>query len=267
MIEWVPMAELYSFSEKLEDKMGEDKPDYRAFLESDFPLMEKFRELAPGSYRHSQNVANICESIAVELKLNAEFMKVCALYHDVGKMVNPSYFTENQDEDNPHDKLEPKISYQIISRHISDTVAILLNYSFPIEVLKVVNQHHGDTVIKYFFDKSGSKNDIPYRYKCGKTPETDEAAILMIVDSVEATARSLASNGRLETPEERHHLIDETVNRLVDDGQLDSMKIGTLKVIRQILYKELDSSYHKRVSYDNGDEIVGERRNGANGQI
>jgi putative nucleotidyltransferase with HDIG domain len=261
------MAELYSFSEKLEDEMEEDKQRYWDFLEGDFPLMEKFRELAPGSYRHSQNVANICESIAVELKLNPDFMRVCALYHDVGKMINPMYFTENQDDTNPHDELEPKVSYQIISRHLSDTVAILLNYDFPIEVMKAVSQHHGDTVIKYFFDKSKAKNDTAYRYRCSKTPETDEAAILMIVDSVEATARSHASNGRLETAEDRHHMIEDTINRLVDDGQLDSMRIGTLKVIRQILYKEIDSTYHKRVSYDNGDETVGERRNGTNGAI
>lgn len=247
--------------------MEEEKQSYRDFLEGDFPLMEKFRELAPGSYRHSQNVANICESIAVELKLNPDFMRVCALYHDVGKMVNPMYFTENQDEENPHDKLEPKVSYQIISRHLSDTVAILLNYNFPIEVLKVVSQHHGNTVIKYFFDKSGAQNDTSYRYKCAVTPETDEAAILMIVDSVEATARSLASNGKLETGNDRHHMIDDTINRLVDDGQLDSMKIGTLKVIRQILYKEIDSTYHKRVPYDDGDETIGERRNGVSREI
>jgi len=247
--------------------MEEDKLSYRDFLEGDFPLMEKFRELAPGSYRHSQNVANICESIAVELKMNTDFMRVCALFHDVGKMVNPKFFTENQDEENPHDKLEPRISYQIISRHISDTVAILLNYGFPLEVLKTVNQHHGDTVIKYFFDKSGAKNDTSYRYRCGMKPQTDEASILMIVDSVEATARSLSSNGKLESPEERHAMIDSTVNRLVDDGQLDSMKIGTLKVIRQILYKEIDTIYHKRVSYDNGDETIGERRNGINGDL
>jgi putative nucleotidyltransferase with HDIG domain len=258
------LGEEYLFLTLTGDSIMEDEQrDYRRFLEGDFPLIEKFRELAPGSYKHSQNVANICESIAVELKMDSDFMRVCGLYHDVGKMINPQFFTENQDEENPHDKLEPKISYQIISRHLSDTVAILLNYNFPIEVMKCVSQHHGNTVIKYFFDRSGSQNDTHYRYRCSLTPETDEAAILMIVDSVEATARSYSTNGKLETIEDRHQMIDDTINRLVDDGQLDSMKIGTLKVIRQILYKEIDSSYHKRVSYD--DETVGEVRNGING--
>jgi len=243
----------------------DEQPNYRKFLDGDFPLMEKFRELAPGSYRHSQNVANICESIAVELKLQPDFMRLCALYHDVGKMINPLYFSENQDEENPHDKLEPKISYQIISRHVSDTVTILLNYDFPVEALKVISQHHGDTIIRYFFDKSGSKNETNYRYRCSLKPQTDEAAILMIVDSVEATARSLASNGKLESSEDRRKLIDSTINRLVDDSQLDNMKIGTLKVIRQILYKEIDSIYHKRVIYPDEEETIGEKRNGSNG--
>lgn len=248
-----------------EEQMEEEtRETYKPFLESDFPLLEMFRELAPGSFKHSQNVANICESIAIELKLNVDLLKVSAFYHDVGKMVNPLYFSENQEKDNPHDKLEPWVSYQIISRHVSDTVALLLNYDFPVKVMKIISQHHGDTVLRYFYEQSKAATDELYRYKCTKKPTCDEAAILMIVDSVEATARSQASNGKLENSDEKRRVVDNTINRLVDDSQLDSMKIGTLKTIRKVLYKELESIYHKRVAYEDN-ETIGERRNGING--
>jgi hypothetical protein len=239
--------------------MEDEKQIYKQYLEADHPLLEMFREVAPGSFKHSQNMANIVESIAVELKLNVDLMKTSALYHDVGKMINPKFFSENQENDNPHDKLEPWVSYQIISRHVSDTIAILLNYGFPRKVMKIVSQHHGDTVLRYFYDKSKAGSDEMYRYKCTKKPECDESAILMIVDSVEATAKSLSSNGKLEDSKARRSLVDLTVNRLIDDNQLDSMKIGTLKTIRKVLYKELEAIYHKRVSYE-GDDTIGETR-------
>jgi putative nucleotidyltransferase with HDIG domain len=247
------------------ETMEDEKQIYKQYLEADFPLLEMFREVAPGSYKHSQNVENIVESIAIELKLNVDLMKVSALYHDVGKMINPKYFSENQEKDNPHDSLEPWVSYQIISRHVSDTIAILLNYDFPRKVMKIISQHHGDTVLRYFYDKSKAGSDELYRYKCTKKPECDEAAILMIVDSVEASARSLSSNGKLEDTKSRRSLVDSTVNRLIDDSQLDNMRIGTIKTIRKVLYKELEAIYHKRVSYE-GDETIGETRiNGLNG--
>jgi len=227
----------------------EEQEDYKQYLESDFPLLEKFREIAPGSFKHSQNVADMCELIAKELNLDGNLMKVAGLYHDVGKMINPQMFTENQDEKNPHDKLEPNISYQIISRHIGDSVLILFNYDFPVEIIKMISQHHGNTVIRYFYDRSKSKIEDNYRYKC-KQPETDEAAILMIVDSVEATARSLSTvNGKMESPDKRHAVVDNIIMRLEEDGQLDNIKVGVLKVIRKVLYRELDSLYHRRVAY------------------
>jgi len=232
----------------------EEQENYKQYLESDYPLLEKFRELAPGSFKHSQTVADMCELIAKELGLDGNLMKVAGLYHDVGKMINPQMFSENQDEKNPHDDLEPNISYQIISRHISDSVLILFNYDFPVEVIRMISQHHGNTIIKYFYDRSKSKIEDNYRYKC-KQPETDEAAILMIVDSVEATARSLSTiNGKMESPEKRHIVVDNIIMRLEEDGQLDNIKVGVLKVIRKVLYRELDSLYHRRVAYPEGEE-------------
>lgn len=236
-----------------------DKDEFKKYLEPDFPLLEAFRELAPGSFKHSQTVANMCELIAMDLGLNVDLMKVVGLYHDIGKMNNPKIFSENQEEENPHDKMDPSMSYQVISRHVGDSVLILLNYGFPTELIRIVAQHHGNTVLRYFYDKSNSQIEDNYRYK-GKSPESDEAAILMIVDSVEATARSLSSNGKMDEPNNRKNLVDNTINRLTDDDQLDNIKMGVLKVIRKVLYKELDSMYHRRVSYPEDEETVKDKK-------
>lgn len=227
-----------------------DKSSLKKFLDPTYPLLEKFREVAPGSYKHCQNVANLCESIALELELDVDLLKIAAMYHDIGKIVAARYFSENQDDSNPHDGLDPIVSYQIISRHVGDSVLILLGAEdMPRDVLTIVSQHHGNTVLRPFFKKAKSAVEDHFRYKC-KTPETTEAAILMIVDSVEATARSLFNIGKLKTEKDRKDLISSTIERFVDDDQLDHLQIGILKIIKRILAKELKSIYHKRVIYE-----------------
>jgi len=220
----------------------------KKFFDPKFPLMDKFRELAPGTHKHCQNVANMCESIAVELGLNTDILKCAALYHDIGKMNNPLYFSENQNNgNNPHDSLEPYVSYQIITRHVGDSVLHLLQEKdIPAEVIEIISQHHGDTVLQAFHNKAKSEPEDKYRYKCSKPIET-EALILMIVDSVEATARSLYNSGEENFSDKS---IDGTIDRLMSDCQLDNMKIGTLNITKRLLTKELESIYHKRVSYD-----------------
>lgn len=223
----------------------------KKFFEPAFPLLDKFRELAPGTYKHCQNVSNICESIAIELDLNVDLIKCSALFHDVGKITNPSFFSENQSNGvNPHDNLDPYISYQIITRHVGDSVLYLLQIEdIPQEVIKIVSQHHGNTILNAFYNKcSNDEPEDKYRYKCSK-PTSTEAAILMIVDSIEATSRSIFNSGETEDKFIKE-AINSTIERLVDDGQLDNMKIGTLKVVKKILFKELESIYHKRVTYE-----------------
>jgi len=222
------------------------------FFDPKFPLLDKFRELAPGSYKHCQNVANICEAIGAELNLNTEILRCAALYHDIGKINNPKYFTENQDDDNVHDRLDPFISCQLITRHVGDGVIYLLKIpDMPSSVIEIVSQHHGDTIMQAFFNKSKNKTEDRFRYKCAR-PSSDEALILMIVDSVEATARSLSisekPNNFIKTA------INGTIERLVDDNQLNAMRVGTLKLTKKILIKELEGIYHKRVSYDKEEE-------------
>jgi putative nucleotidyltransferase with HDIG domain len=218
-------------------------------LDSTYPLLQKFREACPGTYKHSQTISNMIEGIALTLGLDVTFMKVAGLYHDIGKMNNPMYFTENQlDGENPHDKLDPWISFQLISRHVSDSMNILLNDSnFPRELIEIVGQHHGDGVVRYFFEKSDSDVEDRFRYKCSK-PQCVESAVLMITDHIEATSRSRFQSGKFDPMD----VIETTINGLIDDGQLDEvyMRLGDLKRIKEALAKELEGSYQKRVDYD-----------------
>ncbi len=223
----------------------------KELLDSSYPLLNKFRDLCPGSYKHSQAVVGMAEGVSIALGIDVTFMKVIALYHDVGKMLNPTYFTENQLEDeDPHEKLDAFISYQIISRHISDTALILLNdENFPRDLIKIASQHHGTSVMRYFFDKSESDIDENFRYK-GDKPKCVESAVLMICDCIEARSRAemQAGSGHMDPKE----IIEDTINYLLSDGQLDEvyMKLGDLKKIKEAIAKELQGIYQKRIDYN-----------------
>jgi len=250
---WGIMIKLKDKIQKGEKLMEEKpKPDYdlKKFLDASYPLLETFRKVAPGTFAHCDNVSDLCEAVGLELGLDTDTMAVIGKYHDIGKMNFPEAFSENQNGGgNIHDKLEPQISYQIITRHMGDTAVILINEKkFPRELIEMILQHHGDTVLSFFYQKSGGSVDDMYRYKC-KKPSTIEAAILMICDSVEATARALYSNGKLETTEQKKGVVNDTINRLMDDLQLDDMAVGQVRKVRKVLFKELENRYHKRVEY------------------
>lgn len=237
-----------------EDTVKEpEQQGLQQLLDSKYPLLQEFREACPGTHKHSQGLAGMVESVALELDLNVDFMKVGAYYHDVGKMFNPKCFTENQLEDEDYHKdLTPVISYQLITRHVSDSVALLLNdHNFPREVVEMISQHHGTTILKYFYSKSKSKDEAKYRYKTTK-PKTVEAMVLMVCDVVEATSRSLSQAGKLDP----NKVINDSIQGLIDDGQLDEVvvKLGDLKKIKHALAKELEGIYQKRVDYEEAKE-------------
>lgn len=223
--------------------------DIKTFLDTTYPLLQKFREACPGTYKHSQNLAAMVEGISLSLSLDVNNMKVAALYHDIGKMFNPKYFTENQlDDENPHDNLHPRMSYNIITRHISDSAIILINEAdFPRNLIEIISQHHGTSVLKYFFDKSGTDVEDNYRYKTSK-PKCVESAVLMICDHIEAKSKALIQANKFDPSD----VIETTINELIDDGQLDDvvMRLGDLKKIKEALAKELEGTYQKRVDYD-----------------
>lgn len=231
----------------------EKKEDLHELLDSSYPLLQKLRDACPGTYKHSQSVVSIIEGVSMALDLDVNFMKVAALYHDIGKMNNPKYFTENQLEDeDPHEGVSAWISSQIISRHVSDSVNILVNDDkFPRKMIEIISQHHGNSVMKYFFTKSGKDVEDLFRYKCS-TPTCIESAVLMICDHIEATSRSLVQSGKYDATA----VIDGTINNLLDDGQLDDvvMRLGDLKKVKEALAKELEGIYQKRVDYDKAEK-------------
>ena len=237
-------------SDEHSQTVDKEKDVLKELLETSYPLLQKFREICPGTYKHSQAIASMVEGIALDLDLDVTFMKVAATYHDIGKMVNPLCFTENQlDDENIHDKLDPKISYQLISRHVADSAFILLHDgNFPEDLIRIATQHHGTSVMKYFFDKSGSDVEDHYRYK-GSKPTCVESAVLMVCDCLEARSRSEAQ--KRQSAFDPRIIIEDTINDLMSDGQLDDvvMRLGDLQKIKDVLAKELQGTYQKRVDY------------------
>jgi len=225
-----------------------EKESLSVILDPNYPLLKTFRERASGTYKHSQNLASMVEGVSMELELDVPFMKAAALYHDVGKMLHPRYYTENQvEEENPHDKIDPFISYLIISRHVSDSALILMqDPNFPRKLIEIACQHHGQSVVKYFFTKSGSEVEDTFRYK-GKKPTCIEAMVLLICDSIEARSRAEVKRETFDPKA----IIDETINELLEDGQLEDvvMRLGDLQKLKTALAKELQGTYQKRVDY------------------
>jgi len=235
-------------------------------IDPKYPVMEKFRDNAPGTYKHSQNVANLVESIALKLNLDIDRMRVSAMYHDIGKLNFPRAFTENQNGTNIHDKLDPEVSYNMITKHVGDSVLTMLQIKeMPREIIEWVSQHHGNTILRYFYEKTREEsepepNPDEWRYKC-PTPNCIESAVLMICDAVEATAKSMASNGKLDTQKRKEDVVMNTIQRLEMDGQLDKVLTGHLRVIKQILILELESLYHSRELYPDDVNIEVEEKN------
>jgi len=230
--------------------------EYKKFLDNDFSLMKKFKEVATGSQKHCEQVAGICDAIINELDSNdidREALRCASLYHDVGKIFNPNYFSENQDENNPHDDLDPFISYQIITRHVSDSVALLSQYGFPQNVRDIVSQHHGNSLMKHFFDASEIEDESQFCYKWSP-PQSIEASILMLVDIVESSARSAWNNNKLNTNESKQELVNRTIDRLMESEQIDKLTVGVYRVVRKILPEQLKTIFQKRVEYITKDE-------------
>jgi putative nucleotidyltransferase with HDIG domain len=234
--------------------MSEEIFTIKNILDPKFPLLETFRTSAPGSHKHSQNVASLCEAVALELELDTDLMKAAGLYHDVGKMNSSDLFSENQTGKNPHDDLQPEISYHLITRHVGDTTLMLLqipDFEEKVKLMQIVSQHHGNSVLRFFYQKAKPVEEDLFRYRC-LPPQTIEAAVLMICDSVEATARALDSNDSLEETKDRRSVVNVTVERLTNDKQLEEIKVGEIRRIKSVLFKEMENMYHKREVY--GDE-------------
>ena len=215
------------------------------------PLLKKLLTEAPGTYHHSVMVANLAETACESIGANGLLARVGCYYHDVGKTVRPRYFIENQmNAGNPHDHLPPERSRDIIIDHAADGAEMLRKYKLPKEFIDIAEQHHGTTLLKYFYYKASEENEEidedSYRYP-GPKPQTKETAVMGIADSVEAAVRSMKS----PTTDEIKKLVDNIVKDRLQDGQFNECDI-TLKeldIVKKTLCETLNGIFHSRIEY------------------
>ncbi len=221
------------------------------------PLLKKLLLEAPGTYHHSIIVGNLSESAVDAIGGNSLLARVGAFYHDIGKTARPYFFKENQlSSDNPHDRLTPALSSNIILEHVKYGVELAQKYKLPSEIVDFINQHHGDTLVAYFYHKAknaegeSAVEEANYRYS-GPKPQTKETAVVMMADSVEAAVRSISS----PTKEKIEEVIEKIIVGKLNDGQLEECNI-TLKELNQIkkvFLKVILSIFHERIEYPNID--------------
>ena len=218
------------------------------------PLIRRLILEASGTYHHSIIVANLAEAAADAIGANGLLARVGAYYHDVGKLKRPLYFKENQMGDNPHDRTDPLVSTAILTAHPRDGVALAQKERMPQAILDIIEQHHGDTPVIYFYDRArklyGDENTHveDFRY-AGPKPQTAEAAIVMLADTVEAAVRSMQE----PTTEKMNALIHKLVRAKMDDGQLDEspLTMRDLERVCQAFMTVLNGAFHERVEYPN----------------
>ncbi|MFD2046100.1 HD family phosphohydrolase [Ornithinibacillus salinisoli] len=215
------------------------------------PLLKKILTESPGTYHHSIMVANISETACEAIGANGLLARVGAYYHDIGKTVRPHYFIENQLAiKNPHDVISPKQSAEIIIHHPYDGAEMLKKHKLPKEIIDIAMQHHGTTLLKYFYYKEKDTNkkvkEADYRYP-GPKPQTKEAAIICICDSVEAAVRSLKE----PTEEKIDEIVASIVNDRLMDGQLDEcpLTLKEVKIIHRTICETLKGIFHSRIQY------------------
>lgn len=216
------------------------------------PLLRQLSEVAPGTFQHSLNVATLATEAVEEIGGDARLMRAGALYHDIGKMRNPTYFTENQGSTNPHDRLDYDESARIIIKHVTDGIEIAEKNKLPQVLIDFIRTHHGLGMTRYFYIKY--KNEHPdqmideslFRYP-GPNPFTLEQGVLMLADAVEASSRSLkVINEKIISDH-----IDKIVDGIVKEGLLKNTPltfkdIGTIKFV---FNEKLRNMYHSRIDY------------------
>lgn len=217
------------------------------------PLLKELMMKAPGTYNHSIIMGNIAETAAEAIGANPLMARTGAYYHDIGKLNRPDYFIENQFHiKNPHDRLTPGLSRLAITAHVKDGVALAQAEGLPPEIVAIIKEHHGTTVLSYFYhkakqsDRSGRIDEETYRY-AGQKPSTREAAIIMLADSVEAAVRSLAS----PTMRNIKTVIRDIFDQRLRDGQLgdSNMTFSDMEKVRQVFEKCLQGFGSRRIAY------------------
>lgn len=223
------------------------------------PLLQELVRRAPGTYNHSINVASLAEAAAEAVEARGLLVRVGAYFHDIGKMAKPDYFVENQlPGSNRHDTLVPAMSTLIIIAHIKDGADLAMQHHLPQAIIDFIEQHHGTTLVEYFYrrateqsdpDANGNGNEVhesAFRYP-GPKPQTIEAAVLMLADSVESASRTLVE----PTPARIESIVEKIAMHKLLDGQFDEcdLTLEQLRTIQDSLVKSLTAVYHGRVKY------------------
>jgi putative nucleotidyltransferase with HDIG domain len=218
------------------------------------PILRRLFTSAPGTYSHSIMVANLAEAACLDIGANPLLARVGAYYHDLGKMENPDYFVENQTDYNRHDDMAPRLSATVIRSHVKLGVEKARQLGLPQEVVDIVSEHHGNSLITWFYDKALkqedsskatiSKEDFSYP---GDPPHSRESAIVMLADVAEAAVRTLEkpTAGKIEK------FIQELIGRKVEHNQLaqSELTFRDLEVIKNAFVRVLAGYYHSRIEY------------------
>ena len=215
------------------------------------PLIKRLMAEAPGTYYHSILVGNLAEAAADAIGADALLVRVASYYHDIGKLERPAYFTENQEPgNNPHDKLTPTLSTLIIVSHVKDGVEMAKEYGLPQDVVNIIAEHHGNSVMKYFYNKAKERGDEvtpeDFAYPFPK-PQTRESAVVMMADCIQAAMQSLSPMTKGETAAQIHDLIKERLN----DGQFEEcdLTFKDLHVMQEAFVAVYDGMTHHRIKY------------------
>ena len=219
----------------------------------DRPLLRDLSVQAPGTWNHSMVIGQMGEAAADAIGANGLLVRVGAYYHDIGKMRKPAYFVENQQGENRHDKLTPSMSALIIKAHVKDGLEMAREHKLPEPILELIPQHHGTSLISYFYTKALKEadpdsvvDDTHYRYP-GPKPQSKEAGILMLADAVEASSRTLSD----PTPAKLQGLVQKIMNRVFASGELEEcdLTLRDLHKIAKTFTRVLTGIYHRRVEY------------------
>jgi len=220
------------------------------------PLLQELVRRAPGTYNHSINVASIGEAAAEAIGARGLLVRVGAYFHDVGKMLKPAYFIENQGQENRHESLVPAMSTLIIIAHVKEGVELARQYNLPQPIVDMIAEHHGTTLVEFFYrratelsqtDPNGTEIDEHnYRYP-GPKPSSRESAVMMLADAVESASRALTE----PTPSRIAGLVHDLAMKRLLDGQFDEcgLTLEELEIIERSLVKSLTAVYHGRVKY------------------
>ena len=229
------------------------------------PLLQKMAIQAPGTYHHSLMVATLAQNAAEAIGANSLLIRVCAYYHDIGKMAKPEFFTENiQHKENPHDELSPHMSALVISSHVKEGLTLAKRHKLPQPIMDAIEQHHGNGLISFFYHKAkqnaqegngGSMkdviNDSDFRYG-GAPAVSPEMAILSLADASEAAARSIEK----PTPQKISNLMDDIFSMKIRDGQMDyaNLTMAQIYIVKQSFIFSLSNMLHGRIPYPKDDD-------------